>query len=144
MLSKTAGWDFGRMIFFCFTYLPLDENQPWLAALKGIHKFGLAMLDDVRRLKFVQEDSKAEEEEQEQEEEETPHNMPKDNIPPDIAENRLPVLNEVAVYRAAVLLPFPERKGFLGCGDRPFQNALKRVIKIVIADAATALLGWTS
>ena len=45
--SIEAGWDFGRMIFFCFTYLPLDEPGTGVNRICGkaqadtIHVFGI-------------------------------------------------------------------------------------------------------
>ena len=142
--SIEAGWDFGRMIFFCFTYLPLDENQPWLAALKGIHKFGLAMLDDVRRLKFVQEDSKAEEEEQEQEEEETPHNMVEyfleQNLTKDPPHSSIffcmdgaPPLTLSDIHR------IPLRKSGSGVSDDDLYDALEGILKRPIAASQETL-----
>lgn len=51
-----ATQDYMRMIFFCFAYLPLSQNAPWLMALEKVHKFGQQALDDIKTFRLKQED----------------------------------------------------------------------------------------
>lgn len=52
-----ATLDYMRMVFFCFAYLPLNQEAPWLKALEMVQKFGQQALDDVKtfRLKRAKE-----------------------------------------------------------------------------------------
>lgn len=47
--------DYMRMVFFCFAYLPLNQDAPWLRALEMVRKFSQQALDDIKTFKMGQE-----------------------------------------------------------------------------------------